>query len=96
MGWRDLLGAGAEADTDRDGVLSSRPEWHAAIVGLAVGVTVGASGMWELGVAFVGVTIGVRAARTDALEDVTSEPWYALGLFLAGLPVGAWTTTIIG
>lgn len=74
-----------ESETERDGLLSSLREWHAAIVGLAVGVVVAMTGSWELAALFVFATLGSKLG-TRHLEDVRREPWYALGSFL--IPVG--------
>lgn len=70
-----------EFETQRDGFLSSLTEWHAAIVGLAVGVVVAMTGSWELAGLFVFATLGSKLG-TRHLEDVRREPWYALGSFL--------------
>lgn len=40
MSWRKYIGAGPEEETPRDGALSSRAEWHATGLGLAVGFNV--------------------------------------------------------
>jgi len=73
-----------ESETERDGVLSSLREWHAAIVGLAVGVVAALTGSWELAGLFVFATLGLKLGSRH-LGDVRQEPWYALGFFLVGL-----------
>lgn len=37
MSLRKYLGAGTEEETPRHGVLSSRKEWHALLIGASVG-----------------------------------------------------------
>ena len=76
-----------ESETERDGLFSTLREFHAAIVGLAVGVVVGLTGHYELAALFVFIALGAKFSSTSRLKDVRREPWYALGLFLVGLGV---------
>lgn len=75
----------SEAETERDGFLSTLREYHAATIGLAVGVIVAATGSWELAGLFAFACLGAKLSAVSRLEDVRREPWYALGSFLVGL-----------
>ncbi|QLH80969.1 hypothetical protein [Halosimplex pelagicum] len=76
-----------ESETERDGLFSTLREFHAAIVGLAVGVVVGLTGHYELAALFVFIALGAKFGSVKYLSDVRREPWYALGLFLVGLGI---------
>ena len=73
-----------ESETDRDGVLSTRGEIHASVIGLAVGIVVVATGSWKLAVLFVFVALGVKlgSLQSAGLSEIRREPWYALSTFL--------------
>jgi len=73
-----------ESETERDGVVLSLREWHASVVGLAVGVVTALTGSWELAGLFVFVALGAKL-DSKHLTDIRREPWYALGFCLAGL-----------
>jgi len=82
---------GTEEETPRDGVLSTLTEYHALILGSAVGFVALFTG--ELGllpvfvVGALGVEAGRRRGRTEtvpAFGEVQKEPWYALGGLAGG------------
>ena len=66
-----------------DGLLSSRREWHALIVGLAAGATAALAGRPELLGVVVAISLGVRGVK-GPLTDLKKEPWYADGGALIG------------
>lgn len=76
-----------ESETARDGLLSTRREIHASVVGAAVGVVGAASGSVELLALFTLATLGAKLGSRH-LGDIRKEPWYALGAMLLGLVVG--------
>jgi len=82
MSIRDYLGGDSEEETPRDGLLSSRPEWHGAGIGAFCGLLVGLNGAkdgaWIM-VLLAGLAFGTRKAQVGQLEDVNKEPAYALG-----------------
>jgi len=75
-----------ESETERDGLLSTRREWHATIGGLAVGVVVAMTSSWELAGLFVFAALGAKLGSKH-LGDLRREPWYGLGAFLATVTV---------
>ena len=79
--------APSESKSKRDGLLSYAVEWHAVIIGLAVGVTAGLTQRWELAGIAVGLVLGIRAAP-GKLSQLRREPWYALGGLVIGLGAG--------
>ncbi|WP_436924950.1 hypothetical protein [Halosimplex amylolyticum] len=81
-----------ESETARDGFLSTLREFHAAIIGLAVGVVVAMTGAWELAALFVFAALGAKLSQVEQLGDVRREPWYALGAMLVA--IGAIEATI--
>ncbi|MCU4716857.1 hypothetical protein [Halapricum hydrolyticum] len=81
---RDGAMASSEAESDRDGLLSTRREWHALVVGLAVGIVAGLTRRWELAGVAVAIVLGVRHAP-GRLSQLRREPWYALGGLVLGI-----------
>ncbi|QSG06475.1 hypothetical protein [Halapricum desulfuricans] len=81
---REGATASSEAESDRNGLLSTRREWHALIVGLAVGVVAGLTERWELAGVATAIVLGVREAG-GALQELRREPWYALGGLVLGI-----------
>jgi len=75
-----------ESETERDGLFSTLREFHAAIVGLVVGVVVGLTGSVELAGLFTFIALGSKLGSKH-LGNIRREPWYALGMFLIGLIV---------
>ncbi|QRY26374.1 MULTISPECIES: hypothetical protein [Halobacterium] len=73
-----------ESATERDGLLSTRREVHASVVGIAVGVVTSMTGSWELAGLFVFTCLGSKLGSRH-LTDIRREPWYALGCFLGGV-----------
>ncbi|WP_136689366.1 hypothetical protein [Halorhabdus amylolytica] len=80
------LTAPTEAATESNGFLSTRPEWHATVIGTAVGVVVAMTGSWELAGLFVFAALGAKLGSKH-LGDLRREPWYGLGAFLAAVTV---------
>lgn len=83
------LPVGATEDaTDYDGILSYAVEWHAAIIGVAVGATAGTTGDTQLVCGLISTALGLGRINQQASETVTAhlvnEPWYAI----AGIAVG--------
>ena len=75
------LGGGKESETPRDGILSSRAEWHAFGIGLSVGLivaVVGGKEAAELFVVFAGIALGIAEVDVGQLKHVQKEPYYAL------------------
>lgn len=79
-----------EAGTERDGVLSYAGEWHALVVGFAVGFAAAVTGRWELAGVLAAAALGVEGGKRSgkAFGEVRSEPWYALGGLVVGVPIG--------
>jgi hypothetical protein len=86
--------APSESDSARNGLLSYAVEWHAVIVGFAVGLVAGLTQRWELAGAAVAIILSVRAAP-GKLSQLRREPWYALGGLLLGM-IGASIPAIVG
>lgn len=73
-----------------DGPLSDYDEWHAAEMGLFVGLILGATGSWELVAGFVAVALGKRAATGEIQKQVRQEPHYFAVGFTLGFSIGLW------
>lgn len=98
------IGAGPEDETPRNGVLSSRAEWHSLLVGAAVGAIIALTGGKDAAWLFIilsTVAFGSQKLEVGHLKHVRREPVYALVaavvsfLFTAfvvvpRLPPGAW------
>ncbi|TQQ81839.1 hypothetical protein [Halonotius roseus] len=81
MGFFEWFGAGSEAETPRDGFLSSRAEWHSLGIGLSIGFIVALAGGKEAAWLFVvlaGIALGVSKVSVGQLKHVQKEPYYAL------------------
>jgi hypothetical protein len=91
MKLRDYLGLGRESETPRYGILSSRAEWHAFLVGITVGIIVaivgGKDAAW-LFIILTSIAIGGREVNVGHLRHVKNEPVYAL--------VGAVSSFLVG
>jgi len=75
------LGGGSEAETPRDGVLSSRAEWHSFGLGLTVGFIVALTGGKDAAWLFIiltGLAFGTAKANIKQLQHIKREPYYAL------------------
>jgi hypothetical protein len=75
------LGGGSEAETPRDGILSSRAEWHSFGLGLAVGFIVSLTGGKDAAWLFIiltGIAFGTAKANIKQLKHIKREPYYAL------------------
>lgn len=75
------LGWGRESDTPRDGLLSSRAEWHSLSLGLAVGVIVAVVGGKDAAWLFIilsTIAFGGKKVNVGQLQHVRNEPIYAL------------------
>lgn len=87
-------GATEEA-TDYDGILSYSVEWHAALIGVSVGMTAATTGETQLVMGLVSLALGLGRINQQASETVKAqlikEPWYGI----AGLAVG-WVATQYG
>jgi len=75
------LGGGSEDETPRDGILSSRAEWHSFGLGAAVGfitaLTGGKDAAW-LFIILTGLAFGSAKANIKQLKHIKREPYYAL------------------
>lgn len=71
-----------EEDTKRDGILSYSVEWHAAIIGVSIGLAAALGGDTELLMMLVGAALGIGRIQQQFSATVTEhllrEPWYAL------------------
>lgn len=85
MGW-GFLGFGTEESTPRSGPLSSWMEWHALIIGLAVGVIAAVAGRPILGAALAGVAFGV-GGRGKSARQLRREGWTGLVGWIIGYGV---------
>jgi hypothetical protein len=77
----DLLGDGAEQETPRNGILSSRAEWHSLGIGMAVGFVTALSGGKDAAWLFIilsSVAFGSQKSQVGQLQHVKKEPYYAL------------------
>lgn len=86
--WNTYRPRKSESAGAYDGPLSIYREYHALTVGLAAGLLAGTTGTWEFALLAAGVALGVRAAPSGPLEQLTREPWYALGGIVLGFLVG--------
>lgn len=69
-----------ESDTERDGILSTLTEWHALIIGAAVGVAYLVTGSVELLALFTFGALGYKLGSDKGwLREIQREPHYALG-----------------
>lgn len=86
----DILGLGTEEETERNGLLSSRKEWHSlsvgSFVGLVAGLNGGKDGAWIM-VLLAGVALGAQKIDVGHLADVRREPAYALSAAVIGFLV---------
>lgn len=84
------LGLGSEGETPRKGLLSSRAEWHALLIGLAVGfitaIVGGKDAAW-LFIILSTIAFGGKEVNVGQLEHVSDEPLYALGGSVIGFLV---------
>lgn len=89
-------GASSEDDTERDGAFSYHAETHAAGMGISVGFVATATGQMKLIGALAGLALYGRRSGLQIggklVEDIRSEPHYALG----GLVVGALVGLFVG
>ena len=75
------LGGGTEEETPRYGILSSRAEWHAFGIGVAIGFIVAAVGgpsAADLFLVFASIAFGLHEVDVGHLKHVQMEPYYAL------------------
>jgi hypothetical protein len=75
------LGGGDEEETPRDGILSSRSEWHSLGIGASVGFIVAFVGGKDAAWLFIilsGVAFGSSKTNVKQLQHVKREPFYAL------------------
>lgn len=75
------LGGGDEEETPRDGILSSRSEWHSLGIGASVGFIVAFVGGKDAAWLFIilsGVAFGSSKTNIKQLQHVKREPFYAL------------------
>jgi hypothetical protein len=75
------LGGGEEEETPRDGILSSRSEWHSLGIGASVGFIVAFVGGKDAAWLFIilsGVAFGSSKTNVKQLQHVKREPFYAL------------------
>jgi len=89
MPLRDLIPTSTdESETDRDGPLSTLTEWHALILGLAVGAVSGLTGRYELAAVAVACALGLRVSEhSPAIAELRKEPWYFAGGLLVTLAI---------
>lgn len=89
-------GATEEA-SDYNGILSYSVEWHAAVIGLAVGATAATTGNVQLVMGLISIALGLGRINQQASEKVKAqlvkEPWYgifgaAIGYLAIGLSTG--------
>jgi uncharacterized membrane protein YjjP (DUF1212 family) len=75
------LGAGSEDETPRYGMLSSRAEWHAFLIGISIGFISALSGgkdaAWML-IILAGIALGTKEVDIGHLKHIKQEPMYAL------------------
>lgn len=92
--------ADSESETDAEGYLSYRAEWHSALFGLSVGFLAMLSGRVEvLGALVVWALRGsseVGDLRLPYLRQFTRETGYLLGHSLAGAGVGLVARLLLG
>lgn len=75
------LGGGEEEETPRDGILSSRSEWHSLGIGASVGFIVAFVGGKDAAWLFIilsGIAFGSSRTNVKQLQHVKREPFYAL------------------
>lgn len=75
------LGGGDEEETPRDGILSSRSEWHSLGIGASVGFIVAFVGGKDAAWLFIilsGIAFGSSRTNVKQLQHVKREPFYAL------------------
>lgn len=83
------LPVGATEPTDGyTGILSYSVEWHAAMIGVAVGATAATTGEKQLALGLVSLALGLgrfnQAASEKVKAQLKTEPWYAI----VGVAVG--------
>jgi len=87
MTFRELLPTKRETGPYQ-GPLSTYSEYHAVLLGLVVGVASVAFGATWAVPACLAAAIGTRGVaktnRTEALDEIRSEPWYFAGGLLVG------------
>lgn len=92
MNIQEYLGSGTEEETSRDGLLSSTAEWHALVLGFAVGFMVALTGgkdaAW-LFIIFSGVAFGSKQTNIEALQNLKREPIYGLLASVLGFLITA-------
>jgi hypothetical protein len=85
-------GAPREGGTDRSGFLSYHAETHSLGIGLAAGFYYGATGDKQLMAAIVGIALAAERGQTaldpKIVEDIRSEPHYALAGVVPGYMLG--------
>lgn len=92
MNFLKWLGAGSEAETPRDGVLSSQAEWHSFGIGLAVGFIVALTGGKDAAWLFIiltGIAFGTAEVNISQLQHIKKEPYYALVSSVIGFLITA-------
>mgnify|MGYP006896952177 CR=1 FL=1 len=75
------LGFGSESNTPRDGVLSSRAEWSALLIGCTVGVITAIAGGKDAAWLFIilaTIAFGGKKVNVGQLQHISDEPLYAL------------------
>lgn len=78
-----------EAESDRDGFLSTRPELHALAIGFVAGVLLVLTREPAVATSFAAVLFGARRFQGH-LGDVRKEAGYAALGFLLALPLLLW------
>lgn len=84
-----------EADTERDGLLSYAKEWHALIIGLGIGITLGLAGIaltTSVALGLLGLDKARQKLGRKAVINLKAEPWYGIG----GSIIGTATTKLLG
>lgn len=85
------LGGGSEDETPRDGLLSSRREWHALVLGFFAGFIHGyiqSEQTRNLLVTAAAIILGSKTVNRGKLKQIQSEPWYAAAGIVVGLVAG--------
>lgn len=88
----DEMDAPTEDESERNGFLSYAGEWHAATIGIGVGLAAALHGRPEFLAVLVATTLGLAGAdrlkgRRTARE-LRREPWYGIGASLLAYVVG--------
>lgn len=86
------IGGGPEDETPRHGILSSRAEWHALLIGSSIGFIISLVGGKDAAWLFIilsGIALGTKKVEVGHLNHVSKEPVYALVAAVASFLIGA-------